>query len=116
MRSPFVAILRGITPEEAVPVAEGLLRAGLRVIEVPMNSPRPLDSIRRLADRFGDDCLLGAVLYGDTEDGAWFFDLVQEKADVSALRDGLIFGESFADPAAVAALAQPVMPPLREAA
>lgn len=52
---------------------------------------------RRLVLR--DGRLIGAVLYGDTADGAWFFDLVQRGADVTALRDALIFGEGFADPA-----------------
>jgi len=57
---PLVAILRGIRPEEAVPVGEALFDAGFRILEVPMNSPNPLDSIARLADRFGDRALIGA--------------------------------------------------------
>ncbi len=57
---------------------------------------------RRLVLR--DGRLLGAVLYGDTEDGAWFFDLVQSRADVTLLRDGLIFGQDFADPGAIASV------------
>jgi 2-dehydro-3-deoxyphosphogalactonate aldolase len=57
---PLVAILRGITPEEAVPIAAVLVGAGLRVIEVPLNSPEPMDSIARLAARFGGDALVGA--------------------------------------------------------
>ena len=58
-----------------------------------------------------DDRLIGAVMYGDTMDGSYFFDLIKSGADVSSLRDSLIFGQSFArsangDPnAAVAALA-----------
>ncbi len=59
-RMPLVAILRGITPEDAVPVGRALVDAGFVVIEVPLNSPRPLDSIRRLADTFGSDILVGA--------------------------------------------------------
>ncbi len=59
-QSPFVAILRGLTPDEAIPVATALVEAGLRIIEVPLNSPEPLVSIRLLADRFGDTCLVGA--------------------------------------------------------
>ena len=51
--------------------------------------------------------LLGAVLYGDTEDGAWFFDLVEAQDDVALLRDGLIFGEAFADRGLVAAAVPP---------
>lgn len=58
--SPFVAILRGLAPEEAIPVGEALVAAGLRIIEVPLNSPRPFESIRLLSDRFGGDCLIGA--------------------------------------------------------
>jgi nitrite reductase (NADH) large subunit len=58
-----------------------------------------------------DDRIVGAVLYGDTADGGWYFDLLRQGADVSAVRDALIFGQAFAsgggqaDPkAAVAAL------------
>lgn len=58
-RLPLVAILRGIRPEEAVDVASALYEAGFRLIEVPLNSPRPLASIERIAHRF-DDCLVGA--------------------------------------------------------
>ncbi|GAB4141239.1 MAG: 2-dehydro-3-deoxy-6-phosphogalactonate aldolase [Sphingomonadales bacterium] len=57
---PLVAILRGIQPDEAVAVGEALVTAGLKLIEVPLNSPSPLDSIARLAARFGDSCLIGA--------------------------------------------------------
>ena len=59
-RCPVVAILRGLAPEDAVPVGEALVGAGVRVIEVPMNSPRPVESIRRLAARFGGEALVGA--------------------------------------------------------
>ncbi|WP_137753728.1 nitrite reductase large subunit NirB [Sphingopyxis sp. L1A2A] len=58
-----------------------------------------------------DDRIVGAVLYGDTADGSWYFDLLKKQEDVSDLRDLLIFGQAFAsgggaaDPkAAVAAL------------
>ncbi|MCW8125883.1 2-dehydro-3-deoxy-6-phosphogalactonate aldolase [Microbulbifer halophilus] len=57
---PLVAILRGVTPSEAVPVAETLLECGFSTIEVPLNSPGALDSIARLSDRFGRDALIGA--------------------------------------------------------
>ena len=59
-QSPYVAILRGLSPDEAIPVAAALVDAGMRVIEVPLNSPDPFRSIRLLADRFGDTCLIGA--------------------------------------------------------
>lgn len=59
-RCPLVAILRGIRPEEAEPVGAVLEAAGIVIIEVPLNSPQPLDSIARLARRFGDRLLVGA--------------------------------------------------------
>lgn len=59
-RLPFTAILRGLAPEEALAVGEALVAAGMTILEVPLNSPRPLESIRLLAQRFGDACLIGA--------------------------------------------------------
>src|SRR3546814_3873737 len=43
-----------------------------------------------------DSKLLGAVLYGDTADGSWYFDLMKKGEDVSDIRDALIFGQAFA--------------------
>lgn len=57
---PLIAILRGITPDEAVPVGLALAEAGFRIIEVPLNSPQPLQSIERLARELGPRCLIGA--------------------------------------------------------
>lgn len=68
---PIIAILRGITPGEAVPVGDALLTAGIRVMEVPLNSPEPLISIAAMADAFGDRALVGAgtVLHvGEVQD------------------------------------------------
>ena len=56
---PITAILRGIQPHEAVPVAQALLEAGVRIIEAPLNSPQPFDSIRAMASAFGDQALIG---------------------------------------------------------
>jgi 2-dehydro-3-deoxyphosphogalactonate aldolase len=57
---PLIAILRGITPAEAVPVGQVLADAGFRIIEVPLNSPQPLHSIELLARALGARCLVGA--------------------------------------------------------
>lgn len=57
---PLIAILRGVTPDEIVPVGRALYDAGFRVIEIPLNSPQPFDSIRRLTAELGEDCLIGA--------------------------------------------------------
>ena len=57
---PLVAIIRGVTPDEAEGIGEAIFEAGIRIIEVPLNSPDPLQSIERLAKRFGDEVLVGA--------------------------------------------------------
>ena len=57
---PLIAILRGVRPDEVLDHAEALAEAGVRAIEVPLNSPEPLDSVARLAYALGDDCLCGA--------------------------------------------------------
>jgi 2-dehydro-3-deoxyphosphogalactonate aldolase len=57
---PLVAIIRGVTPEEAEAIGEAIFEAGIRIIEVPLNSPQPFASIERLARRFGDIALIGA--------------------------------------------------------
>jgi 2-dehydro-3-deoxyphosphogalactonate aldolase len=57
---PLIAILRGITPDEILPVGKALYEAGFRLIEIPLNSPDPLESIRRLSSELGETCLIGA--------------------------------------------------------
>ena len=57
---PLIAVLRGITPEEIPAIAAVLVDEGFRVLEVPLNSPRPFQSIRALAASVGDRCLVGA--------------------------------------------------------
>lgn len=57
---PLVAIIRGVTPDEAEAIGEALYQAGIRMIEVPLNSPEPFRSIRALARKFGDRALVGA--------------------------------------------------------
>ncbi len=57
---PLVAIIRGVTPDDAEAIGEALHEGGIRIIEVPLNSPDPLTSIERLAKRFGETVLVGA--------------------------------------------------------
>lgn len=67
---PLIAILRGLQPDEAAAIGDVLFRSGFRCLEVPLNSPQPLDSIAILAERFGDRMLVGAgtVLTTDAVD------------------------------------------------
>jgi 2-dehydro-3-deoxyphosphogalactonate aldolase len=58
--APIVAIIRGVTPDEAIGVGEALYGAGVRVIETPLNSPEPLESIRRLVQAFEGRMVVGA--------------------------------------------------------
>ncbi|HEU0098085.1 MAG TPA: 2-dehydro-3-deoxy-6-phosphogalactonate aldolase [Allosphingosinicella sp.] len=71
---PLVAILRGVTPGEAEAIGAAVLGAGIRIVEVPLNSPDPLASIERLARAFGEAALIGAGT-------------VLEAADVARVRD-----------------------------
>ncbi|AWH46705.1 2-dehydro-3-deoxy-6-phosphogalactonate aldolase [Stenotrophomonas sp. ZAC14A_NAIMI4_1] len=57
---PLVAILRGLTPQEAPAIGAALADAGFHLLEVPLNSPQPLHSIELLARQLGDRCLVGA--------------------------------------------------------
>lgn len=58
--APLVAILRGLTPAEAPAVGDALLDAGFTLIEVPLNSPDPFESIRLIAERAGERAMVGA--------------------------------------------------------
>ncbi|MEA3009133.1 MAG: 2-dehydro-3-deoxyphosphogalactonate aldolase [Sphingomonadales bacterium] len=71
---PLAAIIRGVTPGEAEAIGEAIFEAGMRIIEVPLNSPDPFASIERLARRFGGRALVGAGT-------------VLEAADVARVRD-----------------------------
>ncbi len=73
-RMPLIAILRGVTPDTVVPIGAALVAAGFTIIEVPLNSPDPLESIRRLCASVGPAILVGAGT-------------VIDPASVSAVRD-----------------------------
>ena len=70
----LVAIIRGVTPDEVEAIGEAIYQAGIRIIEVPLNSPQPLDSIGRLAKSLGNRALIGAGT-------------VLDPADVARIRD-----------------------------
>jgi 2-dehydro-3-deoxyphosphogalactonate aldolase len=73
MSRKLIAILRGIRPEEAKDVAAALIEAGIDRIEVPLNSPEPLESIRIMSEAFAGKALIGAgtvLTVKDVEDVA----------------------------------------------
>lgn len=74
MNCPIVAILRGVAPDEIDAIGDALVEAGITVIEVPLNSPQPFESIRRLAGRHAYRALVGAGT-------------VLEAADVASVAD-----------------------------
>jgi 2-dehydro-3-deoxyphosphogalactonate aldolase len=64
----LVGIIRGVTPDEAEAIGGAIFDAGIRIIEVPLNSPDPLGSIERLARKFGDEALVGGGTVLTVED------------------------------------------------
>ena len=89
---PLVAVLRGISPPEVAEVADALTGAGFRILEVTLNSPRPLDSIRALAARCGTAALVGAGTVIDPDDVAKVREaggrlIVMPHADVAVIRE-----------------------------
>jgi 2-dehydro-3-deoxyphosphogalactonate aldolase len=91
----LIAILRGVSPTEVIDIAAALDEAGFAIIEVPLNSPDPLASIRLLSDKFGDRLLIGAGT-------------VLSEADVAAVAQagGRLIVTPHADPAIVRAAKQ----------
>ena len=88
---PLVAILRGLTPETAVEIGDRLVECGFTIIEVPLNSPDPIESIARLARQHGDDTIIGAGT-------------VLSPADVASVADagGRLIVMPHSDPAVIA--------------
>lgn len=71
---PIIAILRGLTPDEALDIGEALVAAGIKILEVPLNSPRPLASIGKLAKALEGRALVGAGTVLSVEDARAVFD------------------------------------------
>lgn len=65
---PLIAIIRGVRPDEAEAIGNAIYEGGIRIIEVPLNSPEPLKSIERLAQKFGERMLVGAGTVLDPTD------------------------------------------------
>lgn len=94
---PLVAVLRGITPDEIPAVADALCAEGFRILEVPLNSPRPFESIRRLAAQVGARCLVGAGTVIDPADVVRVRDaggrlVVMPHADTAVVREAKRLG------------------------
>ncbi|RMQ41975.1 2-dehydro-3-deoxy-6-phosphogalactonate aldolase [Pseudomonas cichorii] len=112
----LVAILRGLRPEEAPAIGDVLYQAGFRVIEVPLNSPQPYDSITLLRQSLPADCLIGAGTVLTPEQVTQVKDaggqvIVMPHSDVKVLRAakaaGLFLSPGVATPTeAFAALAE----------
>jgi 2-dehydro-3-deoxyphosphogalactonate aldolase len=64
----IIGIFRGIEPDECEAIVRGAIEAGITTIEVPLNSPRPFESIARLADKFGEAATIGAGTVLSAED------------------------------------------------
>ena len=91
---PLIAILRGVKPDEVEAIGDALADAGFTLVEVPLNSPDPLDSIARLAKRLGDRAMVGAGT-------------VLRETDVAAVADagGTLIISPNANPGVIAASA-----------
>lgn len=88
---PLIAILRGLEPDNATDIGDILIKAGFRAIEVPLNSPSPLKSIKLLADAFGHEAIIGAGTVLQAKDvgavaGAGGRLVVMPHADTSLIR------------------------------
>ena len=94
---PLIAVLRGIPPEEVDAVSGALVDNGFRILEVPLNSPRPFESIRMLAEAHGERCLIGAGTVLRVDDVARVRDaggriVVMPHGDVAIVREAKRLG------------------------
>ena len=91
-RCPIVAILRGVRPDEVEAIGDALVGAGICILEVPLNSPEPVGSIKRLAARFGERALIGGGTFRR-----------EAEVDTVARAGGRLLVTPHADPALVRA-------------
>jgi 2-dehydro-3-deoxyphosphogalactonate aldolase len=94
---PVVAILRGVQPTRVTEIADVLFTAGIRIIEVPLNSPDPFTSIAKLVAARGSDCLIGSGTVLDVEavrstHAAGGRLIVAPNCDPEVIREGLRLG------------------------
>lgn len=99
MSTGLIAIIRGVTPEEAPSIAQALYDGGFRKVEVPLNSPDPFESIRLIRERLPEDCLVGAgtVLSPEAVEQAAHAGsqiIVSPNMDVSVIRETVKLGLS----------------------
>lgn len=90
VKRPLVAILRRVKPDEVEGIVEALIETGFEMIEVPLNSPDPFESIARICKRFGKDTLIGAGTVLTADDCARVADvggrlMVSPNVDVDVL-------------------------------
>ena len=57
---PLIAILRGISPDKTIEIVDNLINSGIKIIEIPLNSPKPFLSIEKMCEKFKYKALLGA--------------------------------------------------------
>jgi 2-dehydro-3-deoxyphosphogalactonate aldolase len=96
-RCPLIAILRGVRPAEVEAIGEALVGAGFALIEVPLNSPAPFDSIERLARQLGDHAIVGAGTVLAVEDAVRVQEvggamIVSPNADPAVIRASVSHG------------------------
>lgn len=94
---PIIAILRGVTPDEAVPVAEALVESGITTIEVPLNSPDPFVSIGAMVRALGDRAKIGAGTVLTPEDAGYVHEVggrivVSPNCDSEVIRATVVLG------------------------
>ena len=85
--SPLIAILRGITPAEVIEISEALVEKNFKIIEIPLNSPDPIESIEMLVSHFKDEVIIGA---GTVTDLTSIKLIVEAGARLSVMPNGSI--------------------------